>query len=290
MKLSNIFESLIREASGGNYEVRFNLAPTTTDETGLSIKKTWQVKDNGSVKPLDISLLDFIKVDNKGDIPTDTINPEQENISPEQKAINDFKESDMFKSRVSVGGVTNNFDADNFYFKLGNCTLLNDSLTTAYQIKCQSQKTVVAGVGASEIKVYFGKSSAGGVEVEYNPRKVPHWLQKIKNDPFMNIEGNGDKFTSMGMEAEDKKGKKIEKLNIKKGKGFSEGIVYCSCTNKVVPPPPTKYFYLKIGGVQYIKVVDEGVNNYKVGAQVYKIIDGLSGINLQSNGNKLYIA
>jgi hypothetical protein len=245
MKLSNIFESLLNEASGGKYHVRFNLSNAKDKLTGKPIKMTWQIKTNNSDIPLDRSVLDF--------------NPDE------------LIKSDEFKS-VEYGGVYNNFDKASFHLEISDCTLVNDSLPTAYQIKCKTNKTVVAGVDAGDVKVYFGSGSAKGTRIFYNPRMVPHFMVKVSDDPFMSMEGE---VISMG----------DTKLVSKK---FDSDKVYCSCVNSVVPPPPTKYFYLDLGGARYVKIVKPDVDDYKVSADVYRIVDGEKYGKIISNGASLF--
>jgi hypothetical protein len=245
-------EGLLREASGGKYHVRFNLSRNKDSVTGKPIFMTWQIRTNGIDGPLDVSLLDFD--------PNELINSEE------------------FKGVVN-GGVYNNFDTKSFHLELGGCTLVNDKLTTAYQIKCQNQKTVVAGVDANSIRVIFGSGNGGGTPIRYNPREVPHWLVQVNGDPFSGIEGE-----VIGMGRENKHGD--ETLV---SKNFEDGKVYCSCTNKVVPPPPTKYFYMELNGSKYVKIVSPDVNDYKINADVYKVVDGMTGINLTTKGGRLYI-
>ena len=252
MKISNIFESLLREVSGGKYHVRFNLSRNKDKMTGKPIFMTWQIRTNGIDIPLDGSVLDF---------------------DP-----NELIDSEEFKGVIN-GGVTNNFDTKSFHLELGGCTLVNDKLTTAYQIKCQNQKTVVAGVDASSIRVLFGGGSGGGTPIRYNPREVPHWLLQVNGDPFMGVE---DEVIQMGMENKNGDETLVSK-------NFEDGRVYCSCVNKVVPPPPTKYFYMELSGVGYVKIVSPDVDDYRVSADVYKVIDGMSGINLITKGGRLYI-
>lgn len=248
MKLSNIFESLLNEiASGGKYHVRFNLARVKDKMTGKPIFMTWQIKTNGSDLPLDRSVLDF--------------NPDE------------LIKSDEFKN-VENGGVLNNFDKKSFHLEISNCTLTNSQFSTAYKIKCQDSKTVVAGVDAGDIKVHFGSGNVSGTPIFYNPRRVPHWLVKVSDDPFMNMEGE---VISMG----------DTKLI---SKNFDYGKVYCSCVNSVVPPPPTKYFFTIIGGVRYVKVVGPDVDDYKVSADVFKIVDGEKYNKIISKDGSLFIA
>ena len=246
MKLSNIFESLLREVSGGKYHIRFNLAATKDKMTGKPIFMTWQIKTNGVDGPLDKDVLAF---------------------DPDE-----LMKSDEFKS-VPNGGVLNNFDKANFHLELSNCTLTNTQFSTAYKIKCQDNKTVVAGVDAGDIKVYFGGGSSSGTPLYYNPRRVPHWLIKSNDDPFMNLNGE---IISMG----------DTKLV---SKNFEQGNVYCSCVNSKTPPEKTKYFFTIIGSTRYVKVVNPDVEDYKISADVYKIVDGEKFDKITSKGGSLFI-
>lgn len=289
MKLSNIFESLLNEASGGKYHVRFNLAPTADWLTKKSIERTWQVKINKTSVPLDVNLLKFIKVAPINNLDGgNEVNdkPEVENTAnytPEEfAAIKKFMNSDAF-SKVPMGGVTNNFDKDYFHLELSDCTLVNVNPSVGYSIKCYSDKGVIAGVDAGDVKIYFGTGKGNGTEIFYNPRTVPHFIMKIDGDPFMSIKSQ---VIPMGVEVDDKKtNKKVEKLNVRK---FENDRVYSSCVNTKTPPDKTKYFYLELNGIKYVKVVGETVTDYKSSGEVYKIVDGEKFGKIITKGGKLF--
>ena len=255
MKLSYIFESLLNEASGGKYHVRFNLAPTADWLTKKPIKMTWKVMTNNPLTQG--NELDF--------------NPEE------------LMNSDVFKS-VPNGGVTNNFYSKSFTLTLTNCKLVNTSPSKGYAIKCYDNKGVIAGIDATDVKVEFGFTEPSGEELVYQPRMVPHWLRRENTDPFKELDNNFEvDLVSMGdaikendesVEGDDKK----PKIN-----------VYVSCVNKVTPPDPTKYFKVELGGVKYVKVVDKDVNDYKTSGDVYRIVDGEKFGTIRSSGSRLFL-
>lgn len=245
MKLSNIFESLINEVSGGKYRVRFNLANTKDKMTGKPIFMTWKVVTN---KPL--------------------VQGEELDFNPEE-----LMNSEAFKS-VPNGGVTNNFYSKSFTLTLTNCSLHNSTSAKGYEIKCHANKDVIAAVDATGVKVDFGFSNPSGEPLVYNPRMVPHWLLAVNGDPFKNLNGEVISMGDTIKEAEDKQD------NVK---------IFVSCVNSVTPPPPTKYFYVELGGVRYVKVVGPDVDDYKASGDVYRIVDGEKFGTIRSSGGKLFI-
>lgn len=255
MKLSNIFESLLNEASGGKYHVRFNLDKIKDKLTGKPIFMTWKVMTN---KPLTQgNELDF--------------NPEE------------LMNSEAFKS-VPNGGVTNNFYSKSFTLTLTNCKLANTSPSKGYAIKCFDNKGVIAGVDASDVKVNFGFTEPSGEELVYNPRMVPHWLRVENTDPFKELDNDFDvDLVSMG------DGIKENDESVENDSNKPKINVYISCVNKITPPPPTKYFKVELGGVRYVKVVGKEVTDYKASGDVYRIVDGEKFGKIMSSGGKLFI-
>lgn len=254
MKLSNIFESLLSEASGGKYHVRFNLDKIKDKLTGKSINMTWKVMTN---KPLTQgNELDF--------------NPEE------------LMNSDAFKS-VPNGGVTNNFYSKSFTLTLTNCKLVNTNPSKGYAIKCFDSKGVIAGVDATGVKVDFGFTEPSGEELVYNPRMVPHWLRRVDMDPFKELDNDFNvELASMG------DGIKENDESVENGNNKPKINVYISCVNKITPPPKTKYFKVELNGVRYVKVVEEKVTDYKASGDVYRIADGDKVGTIRSSGSRLF--
>lgn len=191
----------------------------------------------------------------------------------------DFDPAEVIKSKefesVPNGGVTNNFFAKGFSLTLTNCTLNNSTSAKGYEIKCHANKDVIAAVDASTLKVEFGFSEVSGQQLIYNPRMVPHWLLSVSVDPFKSIDG---KVVYMG-----------DGLNEDDEYDEDKTKIYVSCVNSVTPPPPTKYFYVELGGDRYVKVVGPEVDDYRASGDVYRIVDSESFGQIKTSGNRLYV-
>ena len=235
------------DTNAGSYEIRFNLSRSGVDKiTGKKIFFTWKIGPDGRTEYLGDNLLNF--------------NP------------------DELLDKVSTGGVRNNFNTDEFNLQLENCVLKNTSPSSAYGIKCHTNKTVIANLTCRNVVVNYGSGSPGSPEsqVIYNPRVVPHWLEIASTDLF-------ETATNEPIHLGD------TKLEIKK---YEDGVVYESCVSiqKGVDDklPKTKYYYIQNGGERYVKVVEPDVTSYKGVGKIYRIIDGLQFDKAYTAGNKIY--
>ncbi len=102
------------------FKVRFNLKHSIDKMTNKGIYMTWKVEPNGKTGYLGDDVLSF--------------NPNE------------------LADKVPSGGVRNNFNGDYFNLKFRNCSLINRS-TTAYQIKCHTNKTPISYLKCSDISV-----------------------------------------------------------------------------------------------------------------------------------------
>lgn len=234
----------IPTTDASNFSVRFNLANTNDPITGKPIFMTWKVEPNGKTGLLGDDVLGF--------------NPNE------------------YVDKIQKGGIRNNFDSKLFDINMGNCKLTN-SVSTAYKIYNGSNKTPIAYVKCSDVKINPASNEQGSPdsEVIYNPRIAPYWRMRT-DDVFQNLDSDAVEL-----------GDKLPK--------YDEGVIYAAPITPVKRGETvlynSRFFALKLNGELYIKEVKDGpdVDNYKAPGEVFIGVDGKTFSNLYTTGNKIYV-